>query len=424
MRHLYITPVVVALTLTSQLSFAEYKVHEWGTFTSLVGSNGITQPGMYHEDEPLPDFVHPFGKVQRSIPTPTPPPSNGCAHCKVPAELPVLRQAKITQKMETPVIYFYSDQERKVDVHVKFPLGAVTETYPAPVSTSPTKVDRLINGDTLFQVTVLNRKTPSSLLGEYLPYVPYGNIYGHARNVDSNLINTATNELEKFIFYRGLGHFQPRLSITSKKGELTIEQCKTCDTVPALFLVHVKQNGESNIYPLGSLAAKNGKNVIPANVISDLKQHPMSNVFSTVHEESITLALQRAGLKYDEALAMVNTWENGYLKVPGLRLLYILPRSEVDHALPLEISPTPEELKRVFVGRIEVLLDTDEQDLVNRIVQNQCGDCARSLGRFAEPMLYRAKEAYVSSHSDLEDLAKFDELIEKASTGFGTAAVH
>ena len=49
-------------------------VHEWGTFTSLVGSNGQAQNGMYHEDEALPDFVklaEAFGAVGLRAKTPS-----------------------------------------------------------------------------------------------------------------------------------------------------------------------------------------------------------------------------------------------------------------------------------------------------------------------------------------------------------------
>jgi hypothetical protein len=80
------------------------------------------------------------------------------------------------------------------------------------------------------------------------------------------------------------------------------------------------------------------------------------------------------------------------LKVPGLRLLYILPRTEADQVLPLAISPTPDALQRVFVGRIEILLDTEEQALLNRILVERENFDVQSLGRFAEPMLHRLVE--------------------------------
>jgi hypothetical protein len=83
----------VTLLMTLALSCvaqADLKVHEWGTFTSLVGSNGVPQHGMYHEDERLPDFVHDFGAqfalrdAENSRPTaaPAPAPRKPC-HSKL-----------------------------------------------------------------------------------------------------------------------------------------------------------------------------------------------------------------------------------------------------------------------------------------------------------------------------------------------------
>jgi hypothetical protein len=48
------------------------------------------------------------------------------------------------QRMETPVIYFYSGQSRTVDVSVRFPRGEVTEWFPfqsAPVTVAAHAVD-------------------------------------------------------------------------------------------------------------------------------------------------------------------------------------------------------------------------------------------------------------------------------------------
>src|SRR2546429_5550108 len=55
------------------------------------------------------------------------------------------------QRMETPVIYFYTDQPQTVDVSVDFPKGTITEWYPqasqigpasAPVSPTIAKMDQ------------------------------------------------------------------------------------------------------------------------------------------------------------------------------------------------------------------------------------------------------------------------------------------
>src|SRR5438128_2309672 len=111
---------------------ASLEVHEWGTFTSLVGSDGVTQNGMSHEDESLPPFVHGFGEVN-AVPFPDPLPvlqpprrpqrPRPCDGGKGCIPNTFLNSNIITQKMETPVIYFYSDRVQNVEVNVKFPRG-------------------------------------------------------------------------------------------------------------------------------------------------------------------------------------------------------------------------------------------------------------------------------------------------------------
>jgi len=44
------------------------------------------------------------------------------------------------QRMETPVVYFYSESERKVDVDVRFPQGSITEWYPQAKQIGPSTV--------------------------------------------------------------------------------------------------------------------------------------------------------------------------------------------------------------------------------------------------------------------------------------------
>ena len=37
---------------------ANYTVHEWGTFTNVIGSDGTHLGGVHREDAPLPKFVY------------------------------------------------------------------------------------------------------------------------------------------------------------------------------------------------------------------------------------------------------------------------------------------------------------------------------------------------------------------------------
>src|SRR5690349_7153293 len=64
-------------------------VHEWGTFTSVQSSLGKQMQGLHHTDELLPSFVHARDVLARSE--------------KGFEELP----EPVTQKLETPVLYFY-----------------------------------------------------------------------------------------------------------------------------------------------------------------------------------------------------------------------------------------------------------------------------------------------------------------------------
>ena len=61
-----------------------YVLHEWGTFTTVAGSDGVLLEGLSYEDHALPSFVH-----QRETRAPG---FDG-----------------VRGKMETPVLYFYSE---------------------------------------------------------------------------------------------------------------------------------------------------------------------------------------------------------------------------------------------------------------------------------------------------------------------------
>ncbi|MGZ3655349.1 MAG: hypothetical protein ACXVCS_07325 [Bdellovibrionota bacterium] len=409
--------ILTLALLASQPAFAKYEAHEWGTFTSLVWSNGITQNGMYHEDEPLPDFVHGFGAIQPAAPQPvTPPPfrpqPRPC-HSKIcfGDGNDFFDHNVVTQKMETPVIYFYSDQDRQVDVNVRFPQGVVTDTFPAPIATSPTTGDirELANGNTTFHVEILPQTTGN------IPYVNSNNIYSHARNTASNLVKI-NNEQEKFIFYRGIGRFQPRMQIGSSNGGLGLYAENNADRPQAIFLVHVNEQGHGQLTRVGMYYGE--ANVEPAT-IQALEDHSTSRKDILSGEgarNALISALSSSGLYTDEAIAMVDTWENGYLKVPGLRLLYILPRTEADSVLPLTITPAPDSLKRVFVGRIEVLLDTDEAQILARILKERDAFQVSSLGRFAEPTLRRILEVVqAAGNPDSQMVALINKLITTAA---------
>src|SRR5262245_49090479 len=95
-----------------------FVVHEWGTFTSVQGSEGIALEGLTREEEALPRFVYDRTKIRDC-----PLRAKGWKGLEVPAE-------HVTQKMETPVLYFHSAAQRRVRVRVDFVRGLISQWYP------------------------------------------------------------------------------------------------------------------------------------------------------------------------------------------------------------------------------------------------------------------------------------------------------
>lgn len=106
---------------------AGFVAHEWGTFTSVQGGDGALLGWRPLETSRLPKFVYDWTRPRlRRQPA---------------AQQAFGKGGLITlQRMETPVIYFYADRERTVDVTVRFPQGLITEWYPQTDRIGPSTV--------------------------------------------------------------------------------------------------------------------------------------------------------------------------------------------------------------------------------------------------------------------------------------------
>ncbi|MEY2429776.1 MAG: hypothetical protein QOJ40_2661, partial [Verrucomicrobiota bacterium] len=108
----------------SRLADKGLVVHEWGTFTSVQGGDGVLVDWRPLETSKLPNFVYDWkhpGLNRQSA-----------------GSLVLGKGGMYTlQRMETPVIYFYSDERKTVDVSVKFPKGLITEWYPQAEQIGP-----------------------------------------------------------------------------------------------------------------------------------------------------------------------------------------------------------------------------------------------------------------------------------------------
>jgi hypothetical protein len=126
--------------------------------------------------------------------------------------------------------------------------------------------------------------------------------------------------------------------------------------------------------------------VLPAKVMDDkdFKFDQIARPAAEVRTEladKLRTALTSKGLYAKEAAAMVKTWDESWFGEQGTRVLYILPPKWADEVLPLKITPAPKELKRVFVGRAELITPAQEWALLKETV------------RFAEGGTLQKKEA-------------------------------
>ncbi len=335
--------------------------HEWGTFTSVVGSDGVLLEGLHHEEEALPAFV--YGRA---------PISNN--QTKRIEALP----EGVTQKMETPVIYFYTPEPVDVSVRVDFPDGVLSEWYPAAASFAPAigALDRIGQGTMQWDVRLAHE--PADLV-EVHPE----DIWAPSREVPGAATVTAGDEHERFIFYRGLARFETPLQVTADAQGLVHIHNSSAQRIPAAFLLHVHEGGGS-ITKLGAVGPGTTVSASPSP-----KESPGD--YENIAAAAIAEELEASGLYRDEALSMVNTWRRSYFGNHGLRVLYILPAEWTDKLLPLHIEPAPVEVVRTLVGRVEVLTPAEEGAFVAELEGSRGQEFpVEGLGRFAEPKLRRA----------------------------------
>lgn len=95
----------------SRASDRDLIVHEWGTFTTFAGSDGV------HLD------YRPFANVESDLP-------NFVLHRSSTTAFKKNLWSRV--RMETPITYFYTKRERSITAAVEFPAGLLTEYYPCP----------------------------------------------------------------------------------------------------------------------------------------------------------------------------------------------------------------------------------------------------------------------------------------------------
>ncbi|MBV8844961.1 MAG: hypothetical protein JO307_19310 [Bryobacterales bacterium] len=341
---------VVALSAAGILAGADLHVgtaplvaHEWGTFTSVAREDGeavewapLLGPG------DLPCFVtRSTGNVKALL--------------------------RGLVRMETPVLYFYTQRPLTVSVHVDFPQGQITEWYPNPPRTAQNAQPEW------FSTTKIAWDQVELAPGKDLDYpmTSGSSHYFAARNTDSTPLRIG-NEQEKMIFYRGLGFFAPPLQARYETdGTLNLRNTGR-EPIPFAILFE-NQSGAMGFRVVESVSG------------SAAVEAPELNQDLASIRETLVSRLTGLGLYPNEARAMVETWSDSWF-TEGSRVLYIVPRATVDSLLPLSIAPAPGEIERVFVGRLEVLSPRTKTTLVHALRAGN-SETLTTFGRFLQPFV-------------------------------------
>ncbi|HMS40158.1 MAG TPA: hypothetical protein PKE69_08035 [Pyrinomonadaceae bacterium] len=375
----------------TQASPNDLVVHEWGTFTSIAGKNGMAidwRP--LSETSDLPKFVYTMDETDGFRET---------YETRLSGKTRTL--AKV--RMETPVIYFYTKHEQEISVKVDFPGGKITEWYPqaSVVNKEAGNNQKASSGNGINWGTIklLPNETPNYLRetsdSHYYPARETDAVAVQVCNADKTKI-----EKEKFLFYRGIGNYGLPLSVKIDGKNLTLKDLGT-DEVKNIIIFE-NRGGRIGFKFIESLS----KEIV---VIRPETNKTVSEVFAEL--EKILVA---EGLYQKEAKAMIETWKDSWFE-EGLRVFYTLTQKSTDKILPLQVEPKPKETVRVFVGRAEVITPEMEQDVRKQVgflrsnskkIREQAQAHLKKYGRFYEPILKNILETEKNEkvHQQIQEL--------------------
>lgn len=307
----------VACGLALPSTPGDLTVHEWGTFTSVAGSDGQAVAWAPFKASPdLPPFIEHF------------PGGNKCS-------------LGGTIRMETPVLYFYTARKTTVSVKALFAKGVVTEWYPHAATSAPDDSYGAIEWHGV-------RLLPGSLVA--FPPDNGGSQYYAARATAATPVRVrgpAGDQDEKFLFYRGVSSFaMPIAGRLTPEGKVQLQDLGT--------------SGIPSVMWIESRCGKMGYRIAGGPGGRALLDPPTPTASTGSMLRDLEDILVANGLYVDEARAMIATWRNSWFE-EGSRLLYILPAQVVNTILPLTVSPAPISTVRVFVARLELITPATER---------------------------------------------------------------
>jgi hypothetical protein len=360
----------LAILLLGAATASAYTLHEWGTFTTVAGSDGVLLAGLEREEAPLPAFTYShFGLENGNLPRGLEEITR--RHGAVPAF--AMRKglgrplAGVTVKMETPVIYFHADRTFDVEVAVGFQGGTISQWYPdrsggeiLPVPPAPAKTadwtldfSKPWRGSIEWRARVLSpAESRDAVLfkpGESLHWM-------RPRVPEANALRLPNGETEGFLFYRGVGAFDPGLTTTIDADDTLHLTNRSGGAIP-FAMVFEKDATGTRWTVLSDGLADGARRAIPGDGFTGTA----TGFAQPLYREMIA-GLTATGLLKSEATAMVETWWDSYFAADGLRVFWVLPAAKTDAILPLSVNPRPEKIVRVLVGRSEVIRPAREKE--------------------------------------------------------------
>jgi hypothetical protein len=377
------TVLVVALACaalagpgSAQDSGAKWRIHEWGTFTSLVSETGAPIGWINTEDEPVPDFVH---RLRKSLLIP------------IDDIAPVFDKGAprahpdVLVRLETPVVYFHPPKGIRlpatVDLRVDFRGGWLTEYYPDGKSVAPGLDPR----DGFFGR--INPNASGSLEWKGLRVGQAGAfpetrdaVWLAPRDVRAAPVTAPNGECERFLFYRGVGHLSPPITTVFGGGGKTVSVYSRWPEdlnrphslrVPNLWLVDIREDGSAAYRALPALTFRRADTSALATFPATFAPEEYSLARLLALRKEMRQGLTDDGLYADEADALLNTWQASYFQSPGLRLFFVVPKAWTNHVLPLKVS-VPAEVTRSMIGRLELVTPGQRACLQRLALAKEC----------------------------------------------------
>lgn len=363
---------VTAATLQTQQP--PVVVHEWGTFTTVAGVDGQAVKWLpLGGPTDLPCFVDVYkNRVYKVL--------AGSSEAPVPITYEAARSSLVaTVRMETPVIYFYSDKPTAVGVRVKFPRGLITEWFPYATVTQPQVHPEVLSDPSV--VSMIEWPYVEIAPGRQVTF-PQGNGTSHyyaARATDAAPVRVGGND-EKFLFYRGVASFPVPISAALTEEGVKLTNLGT-DPIPGVILLE-NRAGKLSFTTIGTLTGPT--TVARPTAVSDVKEL----------RAKLIEFLKGTGLYQREAEAMVETWRDSWFE-EGTRVFYVVPPAAVDRILPLTVTPAPASVARVFVGRMELITPEALAMAQTALAANDIATLEKR-GRFLGPIADRLAEKMTS----------------------------